>query len=166
MSILVESEMNFLCDIQDTFFIEKYLKENNVEHVKCIEFIRRIKDNLIILVEAKTSAPNPNNCPEKFEYFIKDIIQKAIDGFSMFGSILIGTREERLPSYLFSTDYSEVQFCFILVIKKHKIEWLPEVKSILENELRHFYTAWNWGNIPVLVLNEDLAFEQGLITKS
>ena len=105
MSILVESEMNFLCDIQDTFFIEKYLKENNVEHVKCIEFIRRIKDNLIILVEAKTSAPNPNNCPEKFEYFIKDIIQKAIDGFSVFGSILIGTREERLHSYLFSTDY-------------------------------------------------------------
>lgn len=59
VQILSESEMNFFCDLRDTFFVEKYVHDAGLQGIKAVEFIRQKKPGLIFLVEAKTSAPHP-----------------------------------------------------------------------------------------------------------
>ena len=161
---ICESGMHFLCDPRYTFFVEKYVHGTGLQGVKSVEFIRKKSPGLICLVEAKTSAPHPKEpSPDNFKQFIGEIAQKAIDGFSLLLSVIISRRNADLGELLASVDYAKTDFCFVLVIKNHEKDWLPDVHDALKEYLRHFFTAWNWGSRPVLVLNEEMAVQCGLI---
>lgn len=161
---ICESGMHFICDSRDTFFVEKYVHDARLQGVKAVEFIKRRKSGLIFLVEAKASAPHPEGTLQgKFKEFIDEVAQKAIDGFSLLFSVITSRRKVELGEFLTSIDYAKVNFCLVLVIKNHEKEWLPNVQDALKEYLRHFYTAWDWGSRPVLVLNEEMAARYGLI---
>ena len=146
---ICESGMYFICDPCDTFFVEKYAQDAGLRSV---------------MVEAKTSAPHPEGISKaKFKEFIGEVAQKAIDGFSLLFSVITSRRKVELGEFLASIDYAKANFCLVLVIKNHEKEWLPNVQDALREYLRHFYTAWNWGSLPVLVLNEEMAARCGLI---
>lgn len=58
-------------------------------------------------------------------------------------------------------DYAKTQFTFILVIKSAVgLEWLSGPQIELETRLKHILNIWN---AKVLVLNEELAVNHGLI---
>lgn len=161
---ICESGMYFICDPCDTFFVEKYAQDAGLRSVKVVEFIRKRKADLIVMVEAKTSAPHPEGISKgKFKEFIDEVAQKAIDGFSLLFSIISSRREAEIGELLASVDYAKTDFCFVLVIKNHEKEWTSNVQDKLREHLRHFYTAWKWGSRPVLVLNEEMAARYGLI---
>lgn len=161
---ICESGMHFICDPRDTFFVEKYVHDARLQGVKAVEFIKRRKSGLIFLVEAKTSAPHPEGeSPNDFMMFIDEVAQKAIDGFSLLFSIISSRREAEIGELLASANYAKMDFCLVLVIKNHERDWLPNVHDALKEYLRHFYTAWDWGSRPVLVLNEEMAARYGLI---
>lgn len=161
---ICESGMYFIYDPCDTFFVEKYAQDAGLRSVKVVEFIRKRKADLIVMVEAKTSAPHPEGISKgKFKEFIGEVAQKAIDGFSLLFSVITSRRKVELGEFLASIDYAKANFCLVLVIKNHEKEWLPNVQDALREYLRHFYTAWNWGSLPVLVLNEEMAARCGLI---
>ena len=164
VQILSESEMNFFCDLRDTFFVEKYVHDAGLQGVKAVEFIRQKKPGLIFLVEAKTSAPHPAGAsPDNFDKFINEIVQKAIDSFSLLFSAISSRRDAALGELLASADYAKTEFCLVLIIKNHEKEWLVSVQEALRESLRHFYVAWSWGSRPVLVLNREMAVQYGLI---
>lgn len=161
---ICESGMHFPYNPGQTFLIEKYVQGTGLQHVKSVEFIRPPKKGLIWLVEAKPSAPNPASpSPENFNTFINDIAQKAIDSFSILFSIITARRNVQLDNPPDPLTYLSAKYCLVLVIKNHKSEWLEPVRNALQERLRHFYTAWDWGSCPVLVLNEAMALRYGLI---
>ena len=160
MSVIeyVESEMTFLCDEDHTFFCEKYVNDSCIQNLKSVEFI--VKNNeKIFLVEAKSTAPKPGN-KDDFNKYIDDISNKAIDSFSLLLSTIVNRRSIDICQDILNADYSKISFYLVLIIKNHEKEWCPPVQSGLENNLRHFTVAWNWGTQPVLVLTEDMARKQ------
>ena len=164
ISTLCESGMNFPYNPRNTFLIEKHIKDAGLQYVKAVEFIRPQNHRLILLVEAKTSAPNPASAPpENFSTFIKDIAQKAIDSFSILFSIITERRPAPRDTPLDPAKYLRAEYCLVLVIKDHESEYLAPVQEALREQLRHFSTAWSWGSRPVLVLNEVLALRYGLV---
>lgn len=152
---LSESNMVFLCDDERTFLCEKYVNTNSIQHIKSVEFILKDRSR-IFLVEAKTSVPNPENS-ENFKKYIDDISNKAIDSFSLLLSAVMKRRNIDICSEILHADYAKINFHLLLVIKNHKKEWCPPVQSGLEDSLRHFTVAWNWGPQPVIVLTEEMA---------
>lgn len=163
IKILNESGMNFYYDTNETFLCEQFLKKVNIKYIKSVEFIR-LYNNYIVLIEAKTSAPNPySNHPEDFKNFIESLSQKAIDSFSLFMSLLLHRREGYIEGKIGSIDYSNAKFRFFVVIKNHEDDWCIQIKEALEETMWHFTNAWDWGPQPILVLNEEMAREIGLI---
>ena len=164
LQTVCESGMYFSCDSSCTFFVEKYVHDTGLQGVKAVEFIRQKNKSKIFLVEAKTSAPHhAGSSPDDFKKFIDEIVQKAIDSFSLLFSVITLRRQAALGNVLAKADYSRTKFCLVLIIKNHEKEWLANVQNALSEQLRHFYTAWNWGSTPVVVLNEEMAIDQGLI---
>ena len=128
LQTLHESGMDFFCDSRDTFFVEKYVKESGIQHVKTVE-----------------------------------IVQKAIDGFSILLTVITSRRQAELGESIASADYTKTCFCLVLVIKNHEKAWLSPIQDMLRNTLYHFSTAWNWGSQPILVLNEEMAVNERII---
>ena len=139
IKILNESGMNFYYDTDETFLCEQFIKNTNIKYIKSVEFIRLYKE-YIVLVEAKTSAPNPNHS-EDFIKFIESLSQKAIDSFSLFMSLLLHRREGYIERKIGSIDYSNAKFRFFVVIKNHEDDWCIQIKEELEETMWHFTNA-------------------------
>ena len=64
----------------------------------------------------------------------------------------------------FPADFSDVVFpewkiVFVLVIRRHKREWLPDVAEVLNRELKALRTIMN---VEIAVFNEEIAIKRGL----
>lgn len=123
----------------------------------------------ILIIEAKSSSPRPkdnSNNNSKFNDFIEEIKQKFMNTLALYISIVLKRHEtwQELPVVLQELDLSTIDFQFILVINGHKDEWLPPLKDALEKSLRSIIRIWKLSYIPVLVLNEKMAQEKGLIS--
>lgn len=92
--------------------------------------------------------------------------QKDIDSFSLFLSIVVHRREGNLSEKIKSLYFSKIGFQFIVIIKKHEEDWCAPVMEALADTMYHFTKAWNWGSRPILVLNEQMASDMGLIMPS
>ena len=55
------------------------------------------------------------------------------------------------------------RFCFILIIKGHQEAWLPPLQDALKKALKPLTKIWNLPPTAVVVLNDTLAQERGLI---
>lgn len=62
-----------------------------------------------------------------------------------------------------NADYKNIEFKLVVIIKNHDKKWCGRIKNALENNLRHFAKVWNWGAYPVMVLNEQMACNKGLV---
>jgi len=156
-----QSGMDFIADnslhIED---IEAY--KNMGDGVRSVEFIR-INNNRILLVEAKTSFPNPNNPDEdnkaRFQCEINEICEKFIHSLNLFSSIEVGILETDYPAEFIKP--KKVSLVFLLVIKNHEFEWCRPIKGKIEAELP-LYLKQIW-KPAVYVLNRQKAVEQGFI---
>lgn len=162
--------MTFDVDPDRIFLVERHAEGMSEPAVKSVEFvIMGRQENSILLVEAKTSAPNPKGSKEEnFDDFCKEICQKAVDSFSLFMNAVLGRPSpSRLPETpgrdLLAIDLAKATFSLVLIIRKHRQEWLEPIKNRLNNDLRHFITLWRWGHHPVIVLNEEWARKRGLV---
>ena len=180
--IIHESDMNLCYNKDEVFLCEKYTQSLKIDSIKTVEIIK-LHCKKIFLIEAKSSAPNPeskteenskdetnkndnkdNNRKTRFKEYIDEIAQKAMDSFTIFASIIIDIREGEIGEKLRNIDYSNIQFSLVLIIKNHEKEWCSQVKNELEtSNLSKFSKVWNWGPQPILVLNEEMARKIGLI---
>lgn len=158
-----ESGMRLPCDAENTFFCEEIIQTAGIQDVKSVEFIT-IKGEKLLLVEAKSSAPNSKN-KEDFQRYIGEIAQKAVDSFSLLLAARLGRWEGAvsLCPNLATADYGTMTVSLVLVIRQCREEWLAPVRDSLLEKLRHFTAAWQWGTQPVVVLNEELAVKKQFV---
>ena len=138
------------------------------EHVQMAEFLllRNHGDKPVIwVVEAKSSTPRPETQPN-FEDFIAETREKFINAFSL-GWACFSKRhpdaEKDVPDDFKTLDLSEVDVKFVLVINGHRDGWLSPIKDALEIALRSTVKCWAFNPNAVVVINDALAQEYGLI---
>ena len=163
-----ESGMDFCCPKDECFYIEKsrfYDRIKKKGHVMIAEFIL-YKDNLVYIVEAKSSSPAPGNAAS-FGKYIFEICQKFACAFSLLVALHLHRYEleegEELPSMLKDIDWRAQRVRFVLVINGHKAEWLPPLQDRMRESLLPFIHAWNLEVNSVMVINDSYARKAGLI---
>ncbi|GFH62755.1 MAG: hypothetical protein ZNDK_0526 [Candidatus Desulfovibrio kirbyi] len=153
------------------FHIENSTVYQDIRHdgVWMAEFLllRDTEENQPVMwvVEAKSSSPHPQ--PRlNFDKFITEIYEKLLNAFyltlaSRLGRYADGQKD--LPEPFKNLDLSQTGVRFVLVIHGHREEWLHDIKYALEQTLNPAIKIWACGSNAVVVLNDELARECGLI---
>lgn len=171
MMVVQESGMRFGPYQEEDFFPIEHssLHEKLGNGFKICEFLLVREDKLLCL-EAKTSAPNPHTVltdPDKgFALYINELVEKFENTLELFLGSKLGFPHLTVPSQdtpkLMSLEdvcHFKIRFC--LVIKNQKTEYLPPVREALVKKLRRKLKIWN---AEVIVLNEDIARKRKLIS--
>lgn len=171
---IIESGMTFGPYAAGTcFYIEKSNCYNRVQDgVQIAEFLllrqRENQSPMILVVEAKSSSPNPETQPN-FAKFIDEIRAKLTNGF-LLG---VAARLQRhpaaaneLPDSFKTLDLQLLEFRFVLVINGHKKEWLVPLQEALSLELKSVIKTWALKPTAVAVLNHESAQQHGLILQT
>ncbi|MDC8445797.1 MAG: hypothetical protein LV471_07720 [Nitrosomonas sp.] len=152
------------------FYIEKSNTYADIkEGVQMAEFLLLCIDNgkppVLWVVEAKSSTPRPETQPN-FEEFTAEIREKLVNAFSLGWASRLKRHqrtEAELPDPFKTLDLSVTEVRFVLVINGHKEEWLPPIQEALKKALNSTVKTWSFSPTSVVVINEELAREHGLI---
>lgn len=162
-----ESGMTFVLDMSSAYRIEKSEKVAKLSNVKIVEFVR-LSRKCIEFVEAKSSAPNPNNqeSSDKIQDFTTEIREKFQNSISLLNAAAMKRRKEifdELPELMQKYNWAKAEYRLYLIIKNHKIEWLLPLSELVKKEIKPFLMCWNIHNDSFKIINEELAKELNLI---
>ena len=157
---------------ESVFNIENSNVFLKLKGIKTVEFVLFLDQNKrsgekllpeIWLIEAKTSAPKPDNNVD-FSAYITEIVQKFENSLCLFLAIALQRYSNAELSAKFKNiNLKELQVKLLFVVKNHKDEWLMPLKDTLQQRLIPLVTSLNLGSNNVVVLNENLARIKGLI---
>ncbi|MCE5272672.1 hypothetical protein LLH00_15435 [bacterium] len=180
-----ESEMSFIRSAGIFFHLDKSeayvsIKEKN-DGVKMTDFLilrqssganheeTLVEASEMLVVEAKKSAPNPEN-QVGFDGFLTKIQEQLTNGFFLGLSACLGRNDKaarELPDEFKNLNLAATRFELVLVIKNHQDEWLSPLKDALDIKLHSLVDSmppiWNLGKMRVSVFNENMAKECGLV---
>ncbi|MCY4174304.1 MAG: hypothetical protein OXF25_09655 [Cyanobacteria bacterium MAG CAR3_bin_5] len=172
---ITESGMRFGPFAQDKCFYVEASKvyEAIQDGVKIAEFLL-LRNNgstsnnnpVIWIVEAKSSSPHPDNPSGNFGRFIDEIKQKLVNALSLGLASVLGRHpqdEPELPFAFKKLRLSQVQVKFVVVMKDHPDDALSPITDALKEALHPTIKTWAFDPASVIVLNEALAREHGLI---
>ncbi len=164
---IIESQMLFgPYEKNRVFQIEKSDTYNCLpEKIKTVEFILICNENNLNFIEAKSSSPKPiRENIIRFDEFVKDVSEKFIHSFNLYYSTIVGRQEKfiELSDKFLQLDNRKITIKFLLIIKGHKIEWLPAIHEELERKLYCHNKIWK---IDIAVLNDELAIRHKLVGK-
>ncbi len=170
---IIESEMAFgPFEEGHCFHIEKSAAYLSIqEGVQIAEFclLRKTGENppvaTVWIVEAKSSTPRPETEPG-FDEFISEIRVKLLNTFSLCLALCLHRHLDapnELPMLFRQLNLSTVDFRFVLVINGHREAWLVPLEEALSKALHATLRTWNVRPPAVVVLNDALAREYGLI---
>jgi len=152
---------------EQCFYIEKSNIYNKLQNgLPMAEFLLLQPDkNLLYVVEAKSSSPNPSNneSQTKFDDYIAEISRKLLNAFTLGLTLGLGRYVENideLSNCFQEIDYGSVTILFLLVIKGHKEEWLAPLNEALQRELKDTSKVWR---LKVITINERTAQRYNLI---
>lgn len=160
---ILESGLNF-GEYTETnlFYVEKStIYQSLGDGIRTVEFAL-YKDNVILIIESKSSSPKPNNLYD-FDAFINEIYEKFFHSIDLYFAIVLGRLDDNkkdMPDNFKKADYSITKIKLLLVINGHKIEWLPPISEALRQKLRMQIKIWR---LEVAVINHELACEHGLL---
>lgn len=118
-----------------------------------------------ITIETKSSSPKSDNEPN-FSKYIKEISSKLTNGFQLAHSLLLGrfgSAETPTSNALKSMNLADIEHRLVLVIHGHEKSWLPPVQDALRQELKSIEKIWSLGPNSILVINDVVARDKGLI---
>lgn len=168
MITIKESGMMFgPYDLDSIFHIEKspYVTSGlSPKGIKVCEFIWRSPRANLYLIEAKRSVPNPQNSPEAYENYFKQIAEKFNNSIHIFAAG-ITAREESLQSDIHTmmagTDLRSVSTIrFYLVIPDAPNDAALALTDKLHSLLKSLRLIWK---AEAKVINRQLAQRVGLI---
>lgn len=146
------------------FQIEKSILHDKIGNgIKVVEFILLKNINELNFIEAKSSSPRPTKDNViRFDEFIGETSDKFIHSFNLYYSAILKRNEnyQEIHSNFFELDNSKIKFKFILVIKRHEIEWLMPISDALKKSLSYHNTIWN---SEIVVMNENIANKYDLV---
>lgn len=156
--------MKFHFADEDLYRIEDSELQRRLAGVMACECVARVNGR-IALIEAKSSAPRPQN-KENFETFINDIIQKFVDTLLLFNAVKLKRHGEgpldeigvNIKSFKGDEDY-----VLYLIIHGHEEEWLLHVMEALQLKLNHIFMVWHISPTALKAINQEEAKRIGLI---
>lgn len=159
---------------EDCFQIEQSrLYERIKTGVQMAEFavIRRRPSTpvTIWLIEAKSSAPNPDNPgnPGDFQKYIAEIHQKMANGLQVLFAAWLARHpeaESELPAGFQAARLDTLPIHCVLVINRHQKAWLQKVQEALSRSLGPVIKTMGLPPGGVSVINDDMARSRGLIS--
>lgn len=171
MREIEESGMFFLTDESNSYYLETSPTYDKIKEkgIKICEYIE-LKDDKIVFVEAKTSAPNPQSevadAKAIFEEYINSICTKFVNAATM---LMTGVCKRRIdianeiPEAYTMLKLQKWEYRCLLVIKNHEKEWLPPVQDALSREFSRSPFWSICSNFSVMVINEDIARKLSII---
>lgn len=163
---ILESGMSFgPFNKKDCFYIEKSALYTKLgEGVQIAEFAILRADSHIWLVEAKSSAPRPENKID-FPKYIQEIAQKLINSLQLLFAALLERHADtaELSAEFKAIELKTVAIKCILVINGAEISWLQPLKDALEKSLKPLIKTMALGPNSVIVLNDTQARAKQLI---
>jgi len=130
------------------------------------EFVLAIPERQnILVVEAKSSSPNPDNkeSVEKFHSFLNEIYDKLLNALTLVFTSSFGRHkdmEEELPQGIKIMPWESIKIVLVLIIKDHKKEWLVPVNDALKRKFNASIRTWP---LDVIVINEQIRQKYKLI---
>lgn len=154
---------------EDCFELEKSATYQRIKQsVRMAEFalIRRSKDKppIIWLIEAKSSSPKSATQPN-FDEFIEEIRQKLTNALHLVLAARLERHSESmsdLPVGFRALSLQE-EFKLVLVINKHREEWLPPLQDTLNLVFSALCKSFGLKPNAVAVINDEKAHLLGLI---
>jgi hypothetical protein len=168
---IVESGMTFGPFLEEhCFYIEKSNAYNKLQSgVKMAEFFLIQPDkNMLLVVEAKSSSPNPTNkeSEHQFRDFIIEIAEKLSNALT-FGLALSLERhadhKDEISRSFKDVAYDSVEIVLLLVINGYKKEWLVPLNEALQKKLKSTCKIWP---LKVVAINEKIAQKYNLIQQT
>jgi len=117
------------------------------------------------VVEAKSSTPRQETQPN-FDEFIVEIREKLVNAFSLGWASCLKRHQQadaELPKPFKKLDLTHSGVRFVLVINGHEESWLPPLHEALSKALSSTVKTWCFDPTSVVVINEVLAKDHGLI---
>ena len=147
----------------DIFHIENsHIYKSLGDSVSTIEFILYKENHSILMIEAKSSSPQPSNRKD-FDGFIDEIYVKFAHSIDLFFSIIVKRLKDNhneMPDNFKTVDYANAKIKLLLVINGHSIKWLAPISEALTRRLKMQLKTWR---LEVAVLNNELAADYGLL---
>lgn len=145
-----------------------------IKGVQIAEFVRiehrQNRGPLLWTVEAKTGSPNPALKQDDFDEFIQKICAKLTNAMMLAVAACLGRHpdyEHELPASFKVLDLAKADFRLVLVIKGDPgpwpEAWLPPIKDALALKLQPLVKIWRLSPVAVMVFNEALAKNNGLV---
>lgn len=159
-----ESGMVFLFDDQKVFLPEKETAVKNIQHVKACDFIclyKRKRRHELCFIEAKSSAPYET---ESLQDYLQKVHDQFCHGLLFFMSLLLGRQSftsPNIPPAMEKLTLLEDRILFVLVVCRHRKEWLQNLQEALRNKLKGISNAFAIQD--VMVVNEQIAGKFGIV---
>jgi hypothetical protein len=147
--------MNFIANTDDTYHIEKSSAYSGVGNgVKTVEFVRRMKDDRLWLVEAKAVFPDEDDKSKRGEW-IKAVCDKFLHSLNLYCAVKLNVVTDTLPSA-----FDDNNVLFVLVIREQPLDKCEKVQEVLRDRLLPYLRIWKTN---ILVINYDKAKEYRLV---
>ena len=163
----VESGMDFSPIFQknNSVYIEKSKFLGNLgEGIRTVEFLSIMPGNKLYFIEAKSSAPNPDNKVD-FNKYCDELLEKMQHSLDLYVSKELGVNKDSAMEFsggFRELELAEYKIVFLLVIRKHKTEWCSDVLDGLQRKLIALRKIWK---LDVVVWNGEKAKEKRFISK-
>ena len=165
IQVLEESGMRIPYQEDACYMIEKSALVARLQGVKIVEFVQAHGKLKVVMVEAKTTAPQPASKVDYDEY-LKEIREKFQNSISILNAARLKRREDifdELPQPLKDVDYKKASYWLYFVIKESKDDWIINLSNDLHRQLHPFLKSWNIPDANLVVANEGMARRLGVV---
>jgi len=157
--------MRFVLDDQSVFLPEHEISRQKIQHVQACDFVtlyRRRNSNILLFIEAKSSAPYQD---EDLAHYLSSIYQQFWHSLFFYISLVLKRRrpyqDYSLPDSLQQTQNLKRAIMCVLVVREHKSEWLQPLQEALRLKMLGLKKSLFLQDI--IVTNEQGAKKYGLV---
>ena len=163
----IESDMDFspLFYKNNSVYIEKskFLQALG-EGIRTVEFLSIMPGNKLYFIEAKSSAPNPDNKAD-FNKYCDELLEKFQHSLDLFVSKELGINKDfamEFPDLFIRSEFAEYHIILLLVIRKHKLDWCSDVLDGLQRKTVALRKIWK---LDVVVWNGETAQKRRFVSE-
>lgn len=160
----IESEMRFVFDEEQVLLLEKQSFFARMQDVRACDFVslqKRKPGSRLLFIEAKSSAPKQS---DPLEQYLQEIYEKFWHSLLLYIGVLydrFGTGPVDMPKDISNKNNLRRKITCVLVVRRHKREWLPLLQEALRRKIKPLKNAF--GLQDVFVTNEAGAAKHQLV---
>ena len=164
MKQIVESSMTFEIDEDMLYHMEKSALVTGTKYFKTPEFVC-LRDERVVVVEAKTSVPKPES-KENFKEYLMEIREKFANALALLNACWSKRNSEELsnmPEAMQKVTVLGADYRLYLVVATAQEEWLVNVNNAFKSELQILFKTWKIQDTAFKAITKVKAIQLGLV---